>query len=324
MAQTNYRKPIDKPTLRPRIYRSPTAELYELAQRKAVEVKLTFLRPAGFERKKVRWNIPKEELIGHYEVQICVVGNCLPNVFEAIYFFGSADLPQVAKHNASREVLPFLRNLQDSKSFVKSLCAGFVPNAPDGSIKGYSGEIISKLHQIGIAQGESLVWDLVEDNGPLHTKFIYSLRIGPFEAQGCGKSKKIAKIMAAHKVNELLPSDWKNPKKKVKSSNRSKDRGKRRRRIITQRNSEIMSDVTQLESYTTVPQISANTSQSHNTGPLSYNLSIADFIPYYFPQLSFPNRSATKANPIINVNINGGMCYQNFLNGYSENFKTEY
>jgi len=78
-----------------RIGVTATSELHELATKKGVRVDFKFLEPFNFEFKHSMrmWN--KKEMLGNYRVQLNVAG------YE---FYGQAELPQQAKHNAATQV----------------------------------------------------------------------------------------------------------------------------------------------------------------------------------------------------------------------------
>ena len=72
-----------------------TQELHELATKKGVEAKFKFLEPFNFEFKSAMRLWSRDEMRGNYEVQLSVAG---------YNYFGKADLPQQAKHNAAIQV----------------------------------------------------------------------------------------------------------------------------------------------------------------------------------------------------------------------------
>ena len=63
-----------------------------------------FLEPYNFEFKHSMRMWDKKEMLGNYRVQLNVAG------YE---FYGQAELPQQAKHNAAVQALPIVRNLPD-------------------------------------------------------------------------------------------------------------------------------------------------------------------------------------------------------------------
>ena len=99
LAQTKYAKPINKPTMKPRPHGvTATQELHELATKKGVEAKFKFLEPFNFEFKSAMRLWSRDEMRGNYKVQLSIAG------YE---YFGQADLPQQAKHNAAIQVYAF-------------------------------------------------------------------------------------------------------------------------------------------------------------------------------------------------------------------------
>ena len=81
-----------------------TSELYEWSTKKGVFVDFKFLEPYNFEFKHSMRMWDKKEMLGNYRVQLNVAG------YE---FYGQAELPQQAKHNAAVQALPIVRNLPD-------------------------------------------------------------------------------------------------------------------------------------------------------------------------------------------------------------------
>merc|ERR1719481_2163656 len=81
-----------------------TSELHELATKKGVRVDFKFLEPFNFEFKHSMRMWSKDEMRGNYRVQLNVAG------YE---FYGQADLPQTAKHNAASQAMAIVRNLPD-------------------------------------------------------------------------------------------------------------------------------------------------------------------------------------------------------------------
>ena len=73
-----------------------TQELHELATKKGVEAKFKFLEPFNFEFKSAMRLWSRDEMRGNYKVQLNVAG---------CEYFGQADLPQQAKHNAAIQVV---------------------------------------------------------------------------------------------------------------------------------------------------------------------------------------------------------------------------
>ena len=73
-----------------------TQELHELATKKGVEAKFKFLEPFNFEFKSAMRLWSRDEMRGNYKVQLSVAG---------YDYFGQADLPQQAKHNAAIQVM---------------------------------------------------------------------------------------------------------------------------------------------------------------------------------------------------------------------------
>ena len=81
-----------------------TSELYEWAAKKGVYVDIKFLEPFNFEFKHSMRMWDKKEMLGNYRVQLNVAG------YE---FYGQAELPQQAKHNAAVQALPIVKALPD-------------------------------------------------------------------------------------------------------------------------------------------------------------------------------------------------------------------
>merc|ERR1712180_193755 len=94
-----------------------TSELHE----KAVRVEFKFLEPFNFEFKHQMRMWSKDEMRGNYKVQLNVAG------YE---FFGQADLPQTAKHNAASQAMAVIRNLPDPSGSSTVLAAPPLPGQP--------------------------------------------------------------------------------------------------------------------------------------------------------------------------------------------------
>lgn len=217
MAQTKYPKPIEKKTMRVRPQGiTATQELHELATKKGVEARFRFLEPANFEFKSSMRLWSKEEMRGNYRVQLAING------FE---YYGQADLPQQAKHNAAMQALPMLNRLPDAASASK--VSVVIPNqkATNGAAAaaaGGSGEtgseetsttvknVIMILNEIAMSQSQCMEWSMVREDGPPHARrFTWSLKMGTYETEGVGCSKKVAKSLAAQSMYEKIPEEWK-------------------------------------------------------------------------------------------------------------------
>jgi len=219
MAQTKYAKPVEKKTMRVRpVGITATQELHELATKKGTEARFRFLEPANFEFKAAMRMWSKEEMRGNYRVQLTVNG------FE---YYGQADLPQQAKHNAAMQALPMLNRLPDAASASKvsvvipSVKAeganGGAAGGGGGASAGEGGEggstvknVIMILNEIAMAQSQCMEWNMVREDGPPHARrFTWSLKMGDYETEGVGHSKKIAKSLAAQAMYEKIPAEWK-------------------------------------------------------------------------------------------------------------------
>ena len=88
-----------------------TSELYEWSTKKGVYVDFKFLEPYNFEFKHSMRMWDKKEMLGNYRVQLNVAG------YE---FYGNAELPQQAKHNAAVQVGDILANSDDNVYIVYS------------------------------------------------------------------------------------------------------------------------------------------------------------------------------------------------------------
>jgi len=220
MAQTKYPKPVEKKTMRVRPQGiTATQELHELATKKGTEARFRFLEPANFEFKAAMRLWSKEEMRGNYRVQLTVNG------FE---YYGQADLPQQAKHNAAMQALPMLNRLPDAASASKvnvvipnatkanGAAAGTPGSGGDGAGSGGGDEssvvknVIMILNEIAMSQSQCMEWNMVREDGPPHARrFTWSLKMGTYETTGVGCSKKIAKSLAAQAMYEKIPAEWK-------------------------------------------------------------------------------------------------------------------
>lgn len=211
-----------------RIGVTATSELHELATKKGVRVDFKFLEPFNFEFKHSMrmWN--KKEMLGNYRVQLNVAG------YE---FYGQAELPQQAKHNAATQAMPIVRNLPDPAGTAAVVTA---PAPPAGAEAGCSGPIIScgptggpdqknvnmALNEIAMMNGCVPEWTLVSEAGPPHQKlFTWQLSLGQYTTTGTGPNKKIARNTAAEQMMASLPDEWKQKAGRVKKRGAS---GKRK------------------------------------------------------------------------------------------------
>lgn len=216
-----------------RIGVTATSELHELATKKGVTVDFKFLEPFNFEFKHSMrmWN--KKEMLGNYRVQLNVAG------YE---FYGQAELPQQAKHNAATQAMAIVRNLPDPSGTAKVLTAPPLP----GAVKPMAeppiiNPIFAAANQVDTPSVEKNVnmalneiamvnecvpeWTLMSESGPPHQKqFTWQLSMGQFMTTGTGPNKKIARNSAAESMMATLPEEWKQGKGKKKKSVSGKKR----------------------------------------------------------------------------------------------------
>merc|ERR1719510_1927950 len=169
--------------MKPRPYRSITTQLHELAQKKGIQIKYTFIKPVGFESKKFHWDTPSMDMEGEYEVQLFLYG--VPNSCPAT-FFGSSNLPQQAKHEASIQALPFLRRIPDTKSTMQALFSSISHYNAEGYMGGRDENVISILNKCSMTQRQEMEWQMVRDDGLFNEKYTMSLKMGKYEAFGMG------------------------------------------------------------------------------------------------------------------------------------------
>jgi len=188
-----------------------TSELYEWATKKGVFVDFKFLEPFNFEFKHSMRMWDKKEMLGNYRVQLNVAG------YE---FYGQAELPQQAKHNAAVQALPIVRNLPDptgSAAVVSQPAVSTEGDAIPGSsascgsgAAGLEKNVNMALNEIAMQNGCVPEWTLISESGPQHQKrFTWQLTMGQYTTTGTGHSKKIAKASAAEQMMSTLPEDWK-------------------------------------------------------------------------------------------------------------------
>jgi len=200
-----------------RIGVTATSELHELATKKGVRVDFKFLEPFNFEFKHSMrmWN--KKEMLGNYRVQLNVAG------YE---FYGQAELPQQAKHNAATQAMPIVRNLPDPAGTAA------VVAAPAPEVGGQAGRVVVSsgptggmdqknvnmaLNEIAMMNGCVPEWTLISEAGPPHQKlFTWQLSLGQYTTTGTGPNKKIARNTAAEQMMATLPEEWKQKAGKVK------------------------------------------------------------------------------------------------------------
>merc|ERR1719330_233435 len=226
--ETKEEKKANIPTLTTKkIGVTATSELYEWSTKKGVFVDFKFLEPYNFEFKHSMRMWDKKEMLGNYRVQLNVAG------YE---FYGNAELPQQAKHNAAVQALPIVRNLPDpigTAAVVSQPGGAPAPGAAGtessggpnptsatcGSGQGYEKNVNMALNEIAMRNGCVPEWTMVSESGPQHQKrFTWQLNLGNFTTCGTGDSKKIAKQTAAEEMMNTLPDEWK--KGPVRSNNR--------------------------------------------------------------------------------------------------------
>lgn len=199
-----------------RIGVTATSELHELAAKKGVAVEFKFLEPYNFEFKHSMRMWSKKEMLGSYRVQLNVGG------YE---FYGNAELPQQAKHNAATQALPIVRSLPEpsSQGHVIATPAPKGDNVASNEVSAVStGDIndvnvTMALNQIAMINSCVPEWTLISESGPPHQKlFTMQLQIGEYTTVGTGNSKKIAKQGAAEQMMATLPEEWKQMHKRSK------------------------------------------------------------------------------------------------------------
>ena len=213
LAQTKYPKPLEKKTMKLRPHGiTATQELHELATKKGTEVKFRFLEPPNFEFKAAMRLWSKEEMRGNYRVQLLANG---------LEFYGQADLPQQAKHNAAIQALAMLNRLPDASKISTVIQPSSAGPATDQASQPESVKnVIMILNEIAMAQNQCMEWSMVKEDGPPHArKFTWSLQMGPHEAMGVGCSKKVAKSLAAQSMYQKIPDEWKSPGNTAATSN---------------------------------------------------------------------------------------------------------
>jgi len=195
-----------------RIGVTATSELHELAVKKGVRVDFKFLEPFNFEFKHSMrmWN--KKEMLGNYRVQLNVAG------YE---FYGQAELPQQAKHNAATQAMPIVRNLPDPAGSaavvttplpnIETVIGGTVTVGSVGSnIILEQKNVNMALNEIAMTNGCVPDWTLLSEAGPPHQKvFTWQLSLGQFTTTGTGQNKKVARNSAAEQMMATLPEEWK-------------------------------------------------------------------------------------------------------------------
>ena len=188
---------------------TPTGELHELAAKKNIQVDFKFLEPFNFEFNSSMRLWSKHEMLGNYRVQLNVAG------YE---FYGQAELPQQAKHNAATQALPVLRTLKTNK------CEGKVVAKPgktaeeletesadsSAAVKPGGKNVISLLNEAAVGNSITPEWTLISESGPPHAKvFTWELKMGEFITNGSGPNKRSARQGAADQMWATLPDDWK-------------------------------------------------------------------------------------------------------------------
>lgn len=210
-------RPVEKKTLKPRPRGiTATQEMHEMATRKGATATFRFIEPANFEFKASMRLWSKEEMRGSYYVQLNVNG---------VDFYGRADLPQQAKHNASLQALTMLGSLPDAKANTNVQATTTTVDNATGTATGTGKgkNIIMALNEIAMAQGVCIDWTMLNEVGPAHQRaFTWTLKMGDYESVGTGNSKKIAKANAAQIMYQTLPEEWKADKGQPSKSSKRK------------------------------------------------------------------------------------------------------
>jgi len=191
-----------------------TSELHELAVKKGVRIEFKFLEPFNFEFKHQMRMWSKDEMRGNYRVQLNVAG------YE---FFGQADLPQTAKHNAASQAMAVVKALPDP-SGVAQVVNPPLPGAPKAEpvsvpISMDGKNVNMALNEIAMCNGCVPEWTMIGEQGPPHQKtFTWQLTLGEFSTTGTGPNKKLARNVAAEQMMAQLPEEWKSKRAKTKKS----------------------------------------------------------------------------------------------------------
>jgi len=212
-----------------RIGVTATSELHELATKKGVRVDFKFLEPFNFEFKHSMRMWSKKEMTGNYRVQLNVAG------YE---FYGQAELPQQAKHNAATQAMPIVRNLPDptgtatavtNTTTVKTATTEEASTDTTGTDMFVGKNVNMALNEIAMMNGCVPEWTLVSETGPPHQKvFTWQLKLGEHTTLGTGANKKVAKNTAAESMMSILPEQWKQEanKRMKKKGNKRKSGGR--------------------------------------------------------------------------------------------------
>jgi len=198
-----------------RIGVTATSELHELATKKGVRVDFKFLEPFNFEFKHSMRMWDKKEMLGNYRVQLNVAG------YE---FYGQAELPQQAKHNAATQAMPIVRNLPDPAAVASVVTSPTISSDPEAGATiscGPTGSIQKNvnmaLNEIAMMNGCVPEWSLISETGPPHQKvFTWQLSLGQYVTTGTGANKKIARNSAAEQMLATIPEEWKQKAGKIK------------------------------------------------------------------------------------------------------------
>ena len=198
-----------------------TSELHELAAKKNIAIDFKFLEPFNFEFKASMRMWSKKEMLGNYRVQLTVGDE---------EFYGQAELPQQAKHNAAVQALDKMRKMKANHGEGKLIAK---PGASQEEIEKEEEEsapvptggknIMMLLNEVALVSSTTLDWELISETGPSHARnFTWELKMGEFKTIGSGPNKKLAKQSAADKMWATLPEEW---KKKAKFSMRRRNGG---------------------------------------------------------------------------------------------------
>ena len=155
---------------------SATRLLYDYSSKKKIPLEVKWLRPENFKFERSMRMKDKKEMLGNYRVQLNVAG------YE---FYGDAELPQQAKHNAAVQALKMM-NLPGCGAGTEIEAAGTetsgaatTTSATCGTGQGYDETVnMEALNKIAMRNRHVPEWIVVSESGPEHMKVVLMSFVG--------------------------------------------------------------------------------------------------------------------------------------------------
>ncbi|TRY64191.1 hypothetical protein TCAL_15256 [Tigriopus californicus] len=183
-------------------------------------MEFVFLEPANFVYNSAMKMWSKDDMRGNYRVKLEIAG---------MDFYGQADMPQLAKHNASRQALPVIQALPDMKDVLQQQAMSSSAISESDQQTSSPVEPVApadaaiELNRISMCRDVAPEWEVLSESGPPHQKlFTLKCTFGEYSATGTARAKKMAKSLAAADILKILPPEWKAPHQKTKKKQKKR------------------------------------------------------------------------------------------------------